>query len=235
MSILDIIDLEVQYGGVRALRGVSLSIEEGEIVTLIGANGAGKTTLLRAVSGLVQPSAGAIRYRGQALLKVPAHKLARRGLVHVPEGRIIFGDLTVQENLDLAGWWRKDRPSRIDDLDRVFAMFPRLAERRTQLGATLSGGEQQMLAIARAIVARPKLMLMDEPSMGLAPLLVRNIFMTIREINRSGTSILLVEQNANMALSIANRAYVLQTGDIVLAGTAHEMRKNPEVQDAYLS
>jgi len=235
MSILEIIDLEVQYGGVRVLRGVSLSIEEGEIVTLIGANGAGKTTLLRAVSGLVQPSAGAIRYRGQALLKVPAHKLARRGLVHVPEGRIIFGDLTVQENLDLAGWWRKDRPSRIDDLDRVFAMFPRLAERRTQLGATLSGGEQQMLAIARAIVARPKLMLMDEPSMGLAPLLVRNIFMTIREINRSGTSILLVEQNANMALSIANRAYVLQTGDIVLAGTAHEMRKNPEVQDAYLS
>jgi branched-chain amino acid transport system ATP-binding protein len=235
MSILDIIDLEVQYGGVRALRGVSLSIEEGEIVTLIGANGAGKTTLLRAVSGLVPPSAGVIRYRGQALLKVPAHELARRGLVHVPEGRIIFGDLTVQENLDLAGWWRKDRPSRIDDLDRVFAMFPRLAERRTQAGATLSGGEQQMLAIARAIVARPKLMLMDEPSMGLAPLLVRNIFMTIREINRSGTSILLVEQNANMALSIANRAYVLQTGDIVLAGTAHEMRKNPEVQDAYLS
>jgi len=235
MSILDIIDLEVQYGGVRALRGVSLSIEEGEIVTLIGANGAGKTTLLRAVSGLVPPSAGVIRYQGQALLKVPAHELARRGLVHVPEGRIIFGDLTVQENLDLAGWWRKDRPSRIDDLDRVFAMFPRLAERRTQLGATLSGGEQQMLAIARAIVARPKLMLMEEPSMGLAPLLVHNIFMTIREINRSGTSILLVEQNANMALSIANRAYVLQTGDIVLAGTAHEMRKNPEVQDAYLS
>ena len=235
MSILEIIDLEVQYGGVRVLRGVSLSIEEGEIVTLIGANGAGKTTLLRAVSGLVPPSAGVIRYQGQALLKVPAHELARRGLVHVPEGRIIFGDLTVQENLDLAGWWRKDRSSRIDDLDRVFAMFPRLAERRTQLGATLSGGEQQMLAIARAIVARPKLMLMDEPSMGLAPLLVHNIFMTIREINRSGTSILLVEQNANMALSIANRAYVLQTGDIVLAGSAHEMRRNPEVQDAYLS
>jgi branched-chain amino acid transport system ATP-binding protein len=235
MSILEIIDLEVQYGGVRALRGVSLSIEEGEIVTLIGANGAGKTTLLRAVSGLVQPSAGAIRYRGQALLKVPAHELARRGLVHVPEGRIIFGDLTVQENLDLAGWWRKDRPRRIDDLDRVFAMFPRLAERRTQLGATLSGGEQQMLAIARAIVARPNLMLLDEPSMGLAPVLVRNIFMTIREINRSGTSILLVEQNANMALTIANRAYVLQTGGIVLAGSAHEMRRNPQVQEAYLS
>jgi branched-chain amino acid transport system ATP-binding protein len=235
MSILEIIDLEVQYGGVRALRGVSLSIEEGEIVTLIGANGAGKTTLLRAVSGLVQPSAGAIRYRGNTLLKVPAHELARRGLVHVPEGRIIFGDLTVQENLDLAGWWRKDRPSRIDDLDRVFAMFPRLAERRTQLGATLSGGEQQMLAIARAIVARPNLMLLDEPSMGLAPVLVRNIFMTIREINRSGTSILLVEQNANMALTIANRAYVLQTGGIVLAGSAHELRRNPEVQEAYLS
>jgi branched-chain amino acid transport system ATP-binding protein len=235
MSILEIIDLEVQYGGVRALRGVSLSIEEGEIVTLIGANGAGKTTLLRAVSGLVQPSAGAIRYRGQALLKVPAHELARRGLVHVPEGRIIFGDLTVQENLDLAGWWRKDRPRRIDDLDRVFAMFPRLAERRTQLGATLSGGEQQMLAIARAIVARPNLMLLDEPSMGLAPVLVRSIFATIREINRSGTSILLVEQNANMALTIANRAYVLQTGGIVLAGSAHEMRRNPEVQEAYLS
>jgi len=235
MSILEIIDLEVQYGGVRALRGVSLSIEEGEIVTLIGANGAGKTTLLRAVSGLVQPSAGAIRYRGQALLKVPAYELARRGLVHVPEGRIIFGDLTVQENLDLAGWWRKDRSSRIDDLDRVFAMFPRLAERRTQLGATLSGGEQQMLAIARAIVARPNLMLLDEPSMGLAPVLVRNIFATIREINRSGTSILLVEQNANMALTIANRAYVLQTGGIVLAGSAHEMRRNPEVQEAYLS
>jgi branched-chain amino acid transport system ATP-binding protein len=235
MAVLDIDGLEVSYGGVRALRGVSLRIEKGEIVTLIGANGAGKTTLLRAISGLISPIAGNIRYQGDTLLGIAAHKLPRRGIAHVPEGRIVFGDLTVQENLDLAGWWRKDRVAQRADFDRVFAMFPRLAERRTQLGATLSGGEQQMLAIARAIMARPRLMLLDEPSMGLAPLLVRSIFNTIREINRTGTSILLVEQNANMALSVAHRAYVLQTGTIVLAGAAEELRSNSEIQEAYFA
>ena len=234
MTILAVQDLEVSYGGVRALSGASLSIEEGEIVALIGANGAGKTTLLRAISRLIPAKAGTIRYEGATLGSVAAHELPRMGLAHVPEGRLVFGDLTVQENLDLAGWWHKDAAGRRGDLDRVFTLFPRLAERRAQYGSTLSGGEQQMLAIARAIMARPKLMLLDEPSMGLAPLLVRSIFATIREINRMGTSMLLVEQNANMALSIAHRAYVLQTGAVVLAGAAEELRRNPEIQEAYL-
>ena len=234
MTILAVQDLEVSYGGVRALRGASLSVEEGEIVALIGANGAGKTTLLRAISRLIPAKAGTIHYEGAALGGVAAHELPRRGLAHVPEGRLVFGDLTVQENLDLAGWWHKDAAARQADLDRVFTLFPRLAERRAQHGSTLSGGEQQMLAIARAIMARPKLILLDEPSMGLAPLLVRSIFATIGEINRMGTSILLVEQNANMALAIAHRAYVLQTGAVVLTGTAEELRRNPEIQEAYL-
>lgn len=233
MALLEIDGLEVSYGGIRALRGVSLRVEAGEIVTLIGANGAGKTTLLRAISGLVPSAVGAIRYQGTPLSQ-PAHVLPRRGLVHVPEGRMIFGEMTVQENLDLAGWWRKDRLGWRGDLERVFGMFPRLAERHTQLGATLSGGEQQMLAIARAIMAGPTLMLLDEPSMGLAPLIVRGIFATIQDINRSGTSILLVEQNANMALSIAQRGYVLQTGRIVLAGAADELRRDTKIREVYL-
>ena len=203
-------------------------------MTLIGANGAGKTTTLRTISGLVSPSQGSIRYQGRDLRGIPAHRLVREGLVHVPEGRIIFGNLTVQENLDLAAWWRQDREKVRADLERVFRMFPRLAERRRQRGGTLSGGEQQMLAAARGLMARPRLMLLDEPSMGLAPLLVREIFRAIGEISKLGTTILLVEQNVNMALSLANRAYVLQTGEIILEGPAEELRENPDVRVAYL-
>jgi branched-chain amino acid transport system ATP-binding protein len=232
--LLEIDRLEVRYGSVRALHGIALSVDAGEIVTLIGANGAGKTTTLRAISGLIAPFAGSIRYDGRDVTAIPAHRLPREGLVHVPEGRIIFGNLTVQENLDLAAWWRRDPAQVRRDLDRVFAMFPRLAERRPQAGSTLSGGEQQMLALARGLMARPKLMLLDEPSMGLAPVIVRAIFEAIREINRLGTTVLLVEQNANMALSIAHRGYVLQTGEIVLAGPAKDLRHNPEIQAAYL-
>lgn len=232
--LLEIHDLEVRYGAVRALRGISFTVEEGEIVTLIGANGAGKTTTLRTISGLVPPSGGRIRYRGRDLQGIAAHRRVREGLVHVPEGRIIFGNLTVQENLDLAAWWRRDRGEVRSDLERVFQMFPRLAERRRQRGGTLSGGEQQMLAAARGIMARPRLMLLDEPSMGLAPLLVREIFQAIREISRLGTTILLVEQNVHMALEVAHRAYVLQTGEIMLEGRPEDLRQNPEVRAAYL-
>ncbi len=232
--LLEVRDLEVRYGAVRALRGVSFTVEEGEIVTLIGANGAGKTTTLRAVSGLVPVAAGAVRYRSRDVSGVPAHALVRAGLVHVPEGRIIFGNLTVQENLDLAAGWRRDRDGVRADLERVLAMFPHLAGRRRQAGGTLSGGEQQMLAVARGLMARPRLMLLDEPSMGLAPLLVRGIFQAIREIRELGTTILLVEQNANMALAVADRGYVLQTGAVTLAGRAEEFRRHPDVRAAYL-
>lgn len=232
--LLELQGLEVQYGAVRALRGISFTVGEGEIVTLIGANGAGKTTTLRTISGLIAPWRGSIRYRGRDLHGIAPHRLVREGLVHVPEGRIIFGNLTVQENLDLAAWWRRDTAEVRADLDRVFRMFPRLGERRRQRGGTLSGGEQQMLAVARGIMAHPRLMLLDEPSMGLAPLLVREIFHAIREIRRLGTTILLVEQNVNMALAVANRAYVLQTGEIILEGRPEDLRENPEVRVAYL-
>lgn len=232
--LLEIEELEVRYGAVRALRGISFTVDEGEIVTLIGANGAGKTTTLRTISGLVPPSGGTIRYRGRDLQGIAAHRRVREGLVHVPEGRIIFGNLTVRENLDLAAWWRRDRGEVRADLERVFQMFPRLAERGRQRGGTLSGGEQQMLAAARGIMARPRLMLLDEPSMGLAPLLVREIFQVIREISRLGTTILLVEQNVHMALEVAHRAYVLQTGEILLEGRPEDLRQNPEVRAAYL-
>ena len=235
MALLEITALEVRYGVVNALRGISLRADEGEIITLIGANGAGKTTLLRTISGLVRPAAGSIRFRDREIRDDHAHLLPRQGLVHVPEGRIIFGNLTVQENLDLAAWWRKDREQVRADLRKIFEMFPRLDERKSQTGSTLSGGEQQMLAVARGIMARPVLMMLDEPSMGLAPIVVRGIFEAIREINRMGTTILLVEQNANMALSVAHRGYVLQTGEIVIQGTAAELRSNPEIQEAYLS
>ena len=232
--LLEIQGLEVRYGAVRALRGISFTVGEGEIVTLIGANGAGKTTTLRTISGLIAPWGGSIRYRGRDLHGIAAHRLVREGLVHVPEGRIIFGNLTVQENLDLAAWWRRDPGEVRADLERAFRMFPRLAERRRQRGGTLSGGEQQMLAVARGIMARPRLMLLDEPSMGLAPLLVREIFHAIRQIRQLGTTILLVEQNVNMALAVANRAYVLQTGEIILEGRPEDLRENPEVRAAYL-
>lgn len=232
--LLEIADLEVRFGAVRALRGVSFTVEEGEIVTLIGANGAGKTTTLRTISGLVPARGGSVRYGGRDLQAIAAHRRVRGGLVHVPEGRVIFGNLTVQENLDLAAWWRRDRGEVRADLERVFQIFPRLVERRRQRGGTLSGGEQQMLAVARGIMARPRLMLLDEPSMGLAPLLVREIFHAIREIRRLGTTVLLVEQNVNMALAVANRAYVLQTGEIVLEGRPEDLRENAEVRAAYL-
>lgn len=232
--LLEVADLEVRYGAVRALRGISFTVEEGEIVTLIGANGAGKTTTLRTISGLVPARGGLVRYGGRDLHTVAAHRRVRGGLVHVPEGRVIFGNLTVQENLDLAAWWRRDRGEVRADLEQVSQLFPRLAERRRQRGGTLSGGEQQMLAVARGIMARPRLMLLDEPSMGLAPLLVREIFHAIREIRRLGTAVLLVEQNVNMALAVANRAYVLQTGEIVLEGPPEDLRENAEVRAAYL-
>jgi branched-chain amino acid transport system ATP-binding protein len=232
--LLELDDVSVRYGPVTAVREVSLQVCAGEIVTLIGANGAGKTSILRAVSGLLRPAGGAIRYAGKDVIRVPAHLLPKQGLVHVPEGRIIFGTLTVQENLDLAAAWRSDAERVRGDFDDVFAMFPRLADRRRQLGGTLSGGEQQMLALARGIMARPTIMLMDEPSMGLAPIVVRTIFAAIRRINEAGTAVLLVEQNAHMALSVASRGYVLQTGRIVMSGDARALQADPEVQAAYL-
>lgn len=232
--ILELRNVSIRYGAIIAARDVTLEVLPGEIVTLIGANGAGKTSILRAVSRLVPIAGGAIYYSGEDLGNVLSHLLPRKGLVHVPEGRIIFGRLSVQENLDLAAWWRKDSDRLRTDLAEVFDMFPRLAERRNQLGGTLSGGEQQMLALARAIVARPQIMLMDEPSMGLAPIIVRNIFAAISKINQAGTAILLVEQNAHMALSIAHRAYALQTGRIVKSGSAVELQNDPEIQAAYL-
>ena len=232
--LLDIENLEVYYGAIAALRGVSLQVREGEVVTLIGANGAGKSTTLRSISGIVRPKNGRITFGGRDLAGVPAHRIVAMGIAHVPEGRGVFSRLTVQENLDLATWTRKDRGALGRDFERVFAIFPRLAERRLQLAGTLSGGEQQMLAVARALVTRGRLMLLDEPSMGLSPVLVQEIFRVITEINREGTTVLLVEQNANMALKVAHRGYVLETGAVVLAGSAGELATDPRVKEAYL-
>ncbi len=226
-------DLEVHYDGIRALHGVSFIVPQGEIVTLIGANGAGKTSILRAISGLT-PYTGSIAFEGQDLRRVPAHQIVGRGIAHVPEGRGIFGNLTVQENLQLATWQRVDKGEINADYDRVFTLFPRLRERREQPGGTLSGGEQQMLAVGRALMSRGRLLLLDEPSMGLAPRLVREIFRIIVDINQTGVTVLLVEQNANMALHIAARAYVLETGAITLAGTGRELLGDPRVKEAYL-
>ena len=226
-------DLEVHYDGIRALHGVSFIVPQGEIVTLIGANGAGKTSILRAISGLT-PYTGSIAFEGQDLRRVPAHQIVGRGSAHVPEGRGIFGNLTVQENLQLATWQRIDKGEINADYDRVFTLFPRLRERREQPGGTLSGGEQQMLAVGRALMSRGRLLLLDEPSMGLAPRLVREIFRIIVDINQTGVTVLLVEQNANMALHIAARAYVLETGAITLAGTVRELLGDPRVKEAYL-
>jgi branched-chain amino acid transport system ATP-binding protein len=230
---LEVRDLKVRYDGIQALHGVSFTVNKGEIVTLIGANGAGKSSILRAISGLT-PFTGTIVFDEQNLQKVPAHLIVRLGIAHVPEGRGIFGNLTVQENLRLATWQRTDKGEIAADYDRVFTIFPRLKERRQQQGGTLSGGEQQMLAVGRALMSRGRLLLLDEPSMGLAPRLVQEIFRIIQDINRSGTTILLVEQNANMALSIASRAYVLETGAVVLAGTGLEVLGNPRIKEAYL-
>lgn len=233
-AMLSIQDLHVAYGSVLALQGVSMEVREGEIVTLIGANGAGKSTLLRAISGIVPIRSGKIIFDSTDLGSVPAHNIVKIGVAHVPEGRGIFANLTVQENLRLSTWSRKDQKDMRQEYQRIFDLFPRLAERRNQLAGTLSGGEQQMLAVARALMTRGRLMLLDEPSMGLAPMLVREIFQIVREINASGTTILLVEQNARQALRLAHRGYVLETGLLTIAGTAEELMDNPKVKAAYL-
>jgi branched-chain amino acid transport system ATP-binding protein len=231
--LLSIQDLHVSYGKIEAVHGVSFSVEEGEIVTLIGANGAGKSTILNTIAGLQRPDSGEIVYRDTDVAPLSAHQIVQLGLALVPEGRRIFGNLTVYENLRLAGYQLAS--GAIDRrIKRVYEYFPRLEERRRQLGDTLSGGEQQMLAVGRALVTGGQCMLLDEPSMGLAPILVQQIFEILREINRQGTTILLVEQNANMALKLANRAYVLETGNIVLSGLSKEVAASPEVQNAYL-
>ncbi len=233
-ALLELSQLDVHYGAVQALRGVSFQVGEGEIVTLIGANGAGKSTTLRAVSGMLKPSAGHIRYGGQEIAGLKPHKLVARGLCHAPEGRGIFPNLTVTENLRLGAFLRRDEDGIRQDLQNGFSLFPRLRERATQMAGTLSGGEQQMLAIARALMARPKLLLLDEPSLGLAPTLVETIFNTIQEINKQGVTILLVEQNAHLALNIAHHGYVLETGSVVQTGTGQELLHSPEVRKAYL-
>jgi len=234
MPMLEIEDIHTYYGNIHALKGLSLSVEKGEIVTLIGGNGAGKTTTLRSITGLHKPRQGKVYLDGEDLEKYRAHQIVSKGVSMVPEGRGIFSRLTVAENLDLGAYSRIDRSNDNQDYERIFSLFPRLKERRKQVAGTLSGGEQQMLAIGRALMAHPRLMLMDEPSMGLAPILVESIFETIKEINEEGTTILLVEQNALMALSIANRGYVLQTGEIVLQDTVANLQKNEMVQKAYL-
>ena len=231
--MLRVEDLDVYYGEIRALKGVALEVRRGEIVALLGNNGAGKTTTLRAVSGLLVPRRGVVALEGGSLVGVPPHDVVLKGVAHVPEGRRIFNRLTVRENLAMGAYLRRD-DAVAADLGRVYALFPRLEERATQVAGTLSGGEQQMLAIGRALMARPRLLLLDEPSMGLAPVLVEQIFQTIDDINRQGTTILLVEQNASMALSIAHRGYVLETGVVVLSGTAAELADNAEVRRAYL-
>lgn len=234
-SILEVQDLHVYYGHVHALKGVSFHVRPGEIVALLGANGAGKSTTLRAISGLVRPRQGDIRWQGRSLRNVPAHAIVSLGVSHAPEGRKVFSTLTVEENLNLGAYTRRgDREYVARSKERVFALFPRLAERRHQLAGTLSGGEQQMLAIGRALMSSPRLLLLDEPSLGLAPLLVRVIFQTIREINQQGVTILLVEQNVRAALQLAHRAYVLETGRLALEGPAEELRRDPRVRKAYL-
>ena len=232
MSLLAVQDLVTAYGSVEALHGISFHVDDGEIVALLGANGAGKTTTLRTISGLLRPRAGEVRFAGERIDTRRAHEIVRLGLTHVPEGRWIFTLLTVDENLRLGAYAERRVPR--EALDRVFTQFPRLAERRGQLAGTLSGGEQQMLAMARALMTRPRLLLLDEPSMGLAPVLVRGIFQTIAEINRQGTTVLLVEQNANAALRLARRAYVLETGRIALEGLGAELARNEAVRRAYL-
>ncbi len=234
MSLLEVEGLRVFYGAIEALRGVSVRVEEGEVVTLIGANGAGKTTTLRTISGLLPSKAGKIHFNGQKIERWPPHRIVQSGLVQVPEGREIFSNLTVDENLQLGAFLRKDKAAIRTDRERALELFPRIRERLTQMAGTLSGGEQQMLAIARALVARPKLLMLDEPSLGLAPQLVRVIFQVIREINKAGTTILLVEQNANMALQVAHRAYVIEVGQIRLEGPAAELAASDEVRKAYL-
>jgi len=234
VSLLELEDLHVHYGAIHALKGVSIEVDEGGIATLVGANGAGKSTTLRTISGLIQPSRGEIRFGGRSLRGMKAHEIVRAGISHVPEGRIVFAPLTVLENLEMGAYLRKDKAGITADLKKIFRQFPRLEERRRQAAGTLSGGEQQMLAIGRALMARPKLLLMDEPSLGLAPILVREIFSVIRAIRSEGTTIVLVEQNARMALATADFGYVLETGTVRMKDRAQALLESPFVQDAYL-
>lgn len=234
MAMLEIDNINVYYGAIHAIKGISLKVEQGEIVTLIGANGAGKSTTLRTVSGLLKPREGTIKFEGNDIAGIPAQDIVRAGISQVPEGRRIFANMTVLENLELGAYIREDKEGIAEDMKLVFKRFPRLEERLAQEAGTLSGGEQQMLAMGRALMSRPRLLLLDEPSMGLAPLLIKEIFSIIKDINEAGTTVLLVEQNANMALSIAHRAYVLETGRITLSGNAQELAASESVRKAYL-
>lgn len=234
MALLEVEDIHTFYGNISALRGISLTVEEGEIVTLIGGNGAGKSTTLRSITALTPPRAGTVRFEGKDITTTPAADIVAAGISMVPEGRRCFPRMTVRENLDLGAFLRKDKAGISSDIDRIFELFPRLQEREKQKAGTMSGGEQQMLAIGRAMMARPRLLLLDEPSMGLAPLFVDRIYETIREINEAGTTILLVEQSATHALSVAGRGYVLETGSVALTDDSESLRSNPEVQKAYL-
>ena len=234
MPMLEVTDLHTYYGNIEALKGISITVEEGEVVTLIGSNGAGKSTTLRSISGLTPPRQGTIRFNDQEIGEVPPQEIVELGISLSPEGRHVFPRMTVRENLELGAYLRRDKDGINNDLDRVYSLFPRLKEREKQKGGTMSGGEQQMLAIGRALMANPKLLLLDEPSMGIAPILVERIYETIAEINRQGTTILLVEQNANYALDVSKRGYVLETGKVALEDESSRLRTNPEVQKAYL-
>lgn len=234
MAMLEVKDLEVYYGMIQAIKGVSFEVNQGEVIALIGANGAGKTTILHTVTGLLSPKKGSVIFEGQDITKIPAHKIVSLGMAHVPEGRRVFADLSVYENLKMGAYTRKDKVEIEKTLDHVYERFPRLKERKNQLAGTLSGGEQQMLAMGRALMSQPKIILMDEPSMGLSPILVNEIFDIIQEVSKSGTTVLLVEQNAKKALSIADRAYVLETGNIVLDGKADDLLNDDSIKKAYL-
>ena len=234
MALLEVKDVHTYYGNIEALKGISIEVEEGECVTLIGSNGAGKSTTLRSISGLTPPRQGSIRFQDREITETPPQEIVSMGVAHSPEGRHVFSRMTVYENLMLGAYLRRDDSGIQEDLERVFSLFPRLKERERQKGGTMSGGEQQMLAIGRALMAQPTLLLLDEPSMGIAPILVERIYETIAEINKQGTTILLVEQNANFALDVSKRAYVLETGSVTLSDNSEALRENPEVQKAYL-
>lgn len=234
MAMLEIKDIEVYYGVIQAIKGISFKVNEGEVIALIGANGAGKTTILHTITGLLSPKKGSVVFEGKDITKVPAHKIVSLGMAHVPEGRRVFAELTVLENLKMGAYTRKDKAEIAKTLENVYKRFPRLEERKNQLAGTLSGGEQQMLAMGRALMSHPKIIVMDEPSMGLSPILVNEIFDIIQEVSASGTTVLLVEQNAKKALSIADRAYVLETGKIVLEGNAKDLMDNDSIKKAYL-